>query len=204
MYDDLARVLAAALGPVPPAHPRPRVSSDALRPAAVLVPLLVADSGDAPELLFIVRPERMARHAGQVAFPGGRTDPDDPTPVATALRETWEELGVPVDLPRVVGGLPPLPTPSGYLVTPVVALLPRGTPLTPAPDEVARHFTVPVPRLLGARGRRTMLANRRSAPGTPPVPLHFWVETPEVIWGVTGHILDALLTRAGPLLAPGA
>jgi 8-oxo-dGTP pyrophosphatase MutT (NUDIX family) len=202
--DHLARALAAALGPVPPAHPRPRGGSDALRPAAVLVPLLVDARSAAPELLFIVRPERMARHAGQVAFPGGRTDPEDPTPTATALRETWEELGVPVDQPRVVGGLPPLPTPSGYLVTPIVALLPRATPLTPAPDEVARHFTVPVSTLLGARGRRTMLANRRSAPGTPPVPLHFWVETPEVIWGVTGHILDALLSRAGPLLAPGA
>lgn len=114
-------------------------------PAAVLVP--VVDRPD-PGVLLTLRPETMRRHAGQISFPGGRIDPEDDGPVAAALREAQEEIGLPPALVDVIGTGDVYRTVTGFAVTPVLAVVPPDLPLTPHPGEVADAFEVPFRVLL--------------------------------------------------------
>ncbi len=173
-------------------RPRTRATTG-LRRAAVLVPIVV--SADRLDLLFLVRPTTLSSHSGQVAFPGGGIDDDDSDPVAAALREAEEELGIARTLPTVIGQLDEMNTHTGFHVTPVVALLPAPLVIVPSPAEVAAHFEVPLATLCDPRERRTLRGITRSANMVPKteVRLHFWVNTPAPIWGVTGLILDNLL-----------
>jgi 8-oxo-dGTP pyrophosphatase MutT (NUDIX family) len=92
-----------------------------LVPAAVLVPIVL---GASPGILLTKRTAHLARHAGQVSFPGGRIDPTDPDPEAAALREAWEEIGLDPALVEVMGRLSNYVTGTGYRITPVVGLVP--------------------------------------------------------------------------------
>ncbi len=108
------------------------------RNAAVLIPILDAT------IILTLRTEHLSSHPGQVSFPGGTTDACDVSPVATALRESEEEIGLRGESVQVIGQLGNLLMPTGYCVTPVVGLLAANTPLTPSPREVAHIFTVPI------------------------------------------------------------
>lgn len=112
-----------------------------LAPAAVLVPIV--RRGD-PTVLFTRRTEHLARHAGQVSFPGGRLHHDDVSLVATALRETQEETGIDSELIDVAGFLDPYETGTGFAILPVVGLLDEGFSLRPNSQEVAEIFEVPL------------------------------------------------------------
>ena len=114
-------------------------------PAAVLVPLVQRE--DELRVLLTQRSQRLSSHSGQVAFPGGRCDPQDADAVATALREAWEEVGLLPERAEVLGSLPLYTTGSAFAVTPVVALVPP-QPLRPNPDEVAQVFEVPLSFIL--------------------------------------------------------
>ncbi|WP_380874566.1 hypothetical protein ACFB49_48840 [Sphingomonas sp. DBB INV C78] len=116
-----------------------------LVPAAVLVPFV-----DRPEptILLILRPETMRRHAGQIAFPGGRVDPGDDGVVGAALREAQEEIGLAPSLVDVIGSVDTYRTITGYQVTPVIGVVPPDLVLTPQPAEVADIFEVPLAHLL--------------------------------------------------------
>jgi 8-oxo-dGTP pyrophosphatase MutT (NUDIX family) len=117
-----------------------------LTPAAVLVPLV-----NRPEdltVLFTQRTAHLSDHAGQISFPGGRAEPGDPGPVATALRETEEEIGLPGQRVEVIGMLPRYRTVTHYEITPVVGLIEPPFPLTLDPFEVAEVFEVPLGFLL--------------------------------------------------------
>ena len=121
---------------------------EAITPAAVLV--AVVDRPE-PTVILTVRPETMRRHAGQIAFPGGRIDPGDDGPVAAALREAEEEIGLPPDAVEVIGLADCYRTVTGFEVTPVVGVVPPGLSLTPHPGEVADVFEAPLHYLLQPR-----------------------------------------------------
>ena len=118
---------------------------EAITPAAVLV--AVVDRPE-PTVILTVRPETMRRHAGQIAFPGGRIDPGDDGPVAAALREAEEEIALAPSAVEVIGLADRYRTITGFEVTPVVGVVPPGLPLEPHPGEVADVFEAPLYYLL--------------------------------------------------------
>jgi 8-oxo-dGTP pyrophosphatase MutT (NUDIX family) len=117
-----------------------------VRPAAVLVPLVRRPEG--LTVLLTRRTDHLNDHAGQVSFPGGRTDPEDADAVATALREAHEEVGIEHDEVEVIGRLPTYTTVTAYEVTPVVGLLDPPRSLAMDAFEVAEVFEVPLAFLM--------------------------------------------------------
>jgi 8-oxo-dGTP pyrophosphatase MutT (NUDIX family) len=114
-------------------------------PAAVLVP--VVDRRE-PTVILTERPKTMRKHPGQISFPGGRIEPDDDSPIAAALREAEEEIGLPRDRVEVIGTADRYRTITGFEIIPVVGVVPPDLPLAPHPGEVADMFEVPLHFLL--------------------------------------------------------
>lgn len=126
-----------------------RVHARPVRSAAVLIPIVAHP--DAATILLTERAAHLHDHAGQVAFPGGRTDPQDRDPVDTALREAHEEIGLLRDRVDVVACLPDYLTGTGYRVTPVVGIIEPGFELQLDAFEVAEAFEVPLHFLMNPR-----------------------------------------------------
>lgn len=164
-----------------------------LREAAVLVPLFWRDAE--PWILFTRRPETLRTHAGQISFPGGTRDPDDPTPLHAALREAWEELGIPPDRVEVLGMLDESPTVTGFRIQPFVGVIPADHPLQPSPAEIEEIIEVPVRHLLQKSIFRTELWKHEGQDH----PVYFFDYAGHVIWGATARILVNLLERAAGL-----
>jgi 8-oxo-dGTP pyrophosphatase MutT (NUDIX family) len=114
-------------------------------PAAVLI--AVTDRAE-PGVILTQRPETMRRHAGQAAFPGGRVDASDANVIAAALREAEEEIGLPRNIPQVIGTVDLYRTITKYTITPVLAVIPPDLPLVANPQEVSHIFEVPLTFLL--------------------------------------------------------
>lgn len=117
-------------------------------PAAEAAVLVAVTDRPAPGVILTQRTESLRKHAGQVAFPGGRIDPGDADAVAAALREAEEEIGLPRSAVTVVGTVDAYRTGTGYRVTPVIGTVAADLPLTPAEAEVAAVFEVPLAFLL--------------------------------------------------------
>ena len=122
-----------------------RFSDRAPAHAAVLVPIVQRDQ---PTVLLTERTAHLSTHSGQIAFPGGKADPEDASPADTALREAHEEVGLERRYVEVLGALPIYRTGSAFIITPVVALVQPGFTLQPNPYEVAAVFEVPLAFLL--------------------------------------------------------
>ncbi|SDD04789.1 NUDIX domain-containing protein [Sanguibacter gelidistatuariae] len=153
--------------------------------------------GGAPavDLLFVERAASLNHHPGQIAFPGGRIDPEDSGPVAAALREGAEETGLDPAGVDVVGVLGDLPLPvSNHVVTPVLAWW--DVPCAVAamdPAESAAVFRVPVATLLDPANRGTAVIHRGTRVFDSPA---FAVED-RIVWGFTGLVLDGLFDALG-------
>lgn len=160
--------------------------ADSAVKAAVLLPVIQrASSSQSPALLFTRRTESLARHSGQVSFPGGRSESQDLSPVETALRETFEEVGIAPAFVTVAGYLDRYLTGTGFDIQPVVGLVAEGFALAPDPREVASLFEVPLAFLLDPANRRR---EARIIAGRERRFYAFHYEGHE-IWGATAAII---------------
>jgi 8-oxo-dGTP pyrophosphatase MutT (NUDIX family) len=156
--------------------------------AAVLIPIVVRAE---PVLLFTRRTETLARHSGQVSFPGGRMEPADLSPLETALRETAEETGIAAASVRVAGYLPRYLTGTGFDIQPVVGVLAPDFILKPDPAEVAEIFEAPLAFFAdaGNRRRETRLWNGHQRS------FYTFSHGGHEIWGATAALIVDLVTR---------
>jgi len=121
--------------------------ADVIR-AAVCLPLVQQSDGDGLNVILTRRAAWLADHAGQIAFPGGRIEPSDATPIAAALRETFEEIGVAPEFIQILGTQPGFLTSTRFSMKPVIAYIAPGFALHPDRDEVAEVFEVPLSFLM--------------------------------------------------------
>jgi 8-oxo-dGTP pyrophosphatase MutT (NUDIX family) len=160
-----------------------------LTPAAVLFALVCRPEGH--QALLTRRTDHLRDHPGQVSFPGGRMEPEDASPLHTALREAQEEIGLAPDLPRILGYLPTYRTATGFQVYPVVALLDPPFDLDLDPFEVAEVFEAPLDFLLNPANHRRETLFYRGA----------WREYTSMsygdhyIWGATAGMIASLSRR---------
>ena len=162
---------------------------DGLQPAAVLI--LLVNRSQGPAVLLTRRADHMRRHAGKIAFPGGRSEPGE-TPWDTALRETCEEVGLAPQAIRLIGLSTPYRTFTGYHIRPVVGVLDAPVALALNPTEVAEAFEVPFAFLMDPANHAVRF--RDQPPGPPR--RHYAISwSPWLIWGATAGMLRALHQR---------
>ena len=168
----------------------PRFSQRVPVHASVLVPLVMRDSG--LTVLLTERTTHLSSHSGQVAFPGGKADPEDTDAIDTALRESSEEIGLGRKFVQVLGTLPIYTTGSAFLVTPVVALVDAAHTVTRNPHEVADIFEVPLSFLMDPANHRRHAVEwagaRREWLSMP----YFDGTVERFIWGATAGMLRNL------------
>ena len=179
LREQLTRALAS--------RPARRLELDEHARAAILVPLLDAPEG--PALLFTVRAAHLSRHAGQIAFPGGRLEPGEDD-LQAALRETREEVGLVVPASAVCGRLDDHASPFGIVATPLVAWVPWPAPLQLHAGEVTETFVVPLDVLVNTE---PVVEERVTRWG--PRRLYGFTVAHRRIWGLTGNVVKDLVDR---------
>jgi 8-oxo-dGTP pyrophosphatase MutT (NUDIX family) len=161
-------------------------------PAAVLLPLTV--TADGIQLLVTRRAPHLNHHGGEFAFPGGVRHPEDPDLLATALRETWEEVGInPADV-DILGTLDDTCSIHGYLVTPFVGVFPDHYSLKFNPQEIDKSIYVPLHHLADLSHFRTEDWTWQGR----QYPVHFFTYGDDEIWGMTAGILKQFLDLIFP------
>lgn len=198
-FDDFQARAKAGLWAEPPVgwnrsdddmNDRARMIPDGVvtKPAAVLIPIVLRSAG--PTVLLTQRHADLSKHAGQIAFPGGRLD-DGETAVQAALREAQEETGLAPEFVQPLGYLDGYLTITQYIVTPVVALVREGFSLQAAPQEVDDIFEVPLSFLMDAQNRQTQSREWKG------MTRHFYVfpHGDRYIWGATAGMIKNLHDR---------
>ena len=168
---------------------RHMIVRDGLRDAAVLVP--VVDRGEEASVILTKRTEKLRSHSGQIAFPGGRIDPDDRSPEDAALRETEEEIGIGREFIDVIGRMPDYVSGSGFRIAPVLGIVRPDFLMTINCDEVDNAFEVPLAFLMDPanHNRESRVWQERE---------RFFYSMPfgdRYIWGVTAGIIRTLYER---------
>ena len=207
--DALEALMRTALEPIgaegaapPPAsdhdlNPDIPLPVDGLQPAAVLIPVIERPEG--LSVLLTLRADKLRRHAGQVAFPGGRCEAGE-TPWEGALREAREEVGLDPSLVRLAGLGTAYRTLTGYHIDPVVGFVSASASLTLSPAEVAEVFEVPFAYLMDPANHE----RRYHDQGPGPPRWHYVITYGErAIWGVTAGIIRGLFERLDRAYAPG-
>ena len=159
-----------------------------LVPAAVLMPIVLREPS--ATVLFTQRATALKHHAGQISFPGGRLENSDASPIAAALREAQEEVGLDPTFVTVIGFLPDHIIGTGFRVTPVVAFVRPGFTLAPDAREVQETFEVPLDFLFDPANFRPRM--RQYVPDLPAVQLHDIPVGERNIWGATAGMLMSL------------
>jgi 8-oxo-dGTP pyrophosphatase MutT (NUDIX family) len=153
-----------------------------LAQAAVLIAL--TDDNDNPELILTQRSKDMPSHSGEVAFPGGKADAIDRDAIDTALRETHEEVGIAPALVSVIGQMDQVVSRFGYLVTPIIGVVPKDVELIPDPRELSSVFRVPLRYFIDETPRTDQF-------GEWFMPA--WHYQGYRIWGLTAMIISEML-----------
>ncbi len=175
---------------------RPPIALDdeaTLRPAAVLVPFVLAPDGGL-DVLMIRRTDTLSHHAGQIAFPGGSKDAGDANAIATALRETEEELGIPRSAIEVIGELDPVRTSSAFVVSPIAGYLRARPNTSPNAGEVAEVLYLPFDLFVSGRTLEIRDLEDRET-GTIRKGVIYYRHEAVVVWGATARILKQLVDR---------
>ena len=170
--------------------------------ASVLLALVDAQNGigeDDPKLILTQRSVNLSSHAGEVSLPGGKWEEGDKDLVATALRETEEEIGLPASAVEPLGQLYPMVSKHGLQVTPIVSQVAHLPPLTANPGELDAVFLVPLSFFLQDRRSATHVFTNEGVSSWSPT----WYFEGYKIWGLTArfivdllnHCYDAKLTR---------
>ena len=190
MRIDYAKLAARLNGRTRVARP-----GEGLVPSGVTIPLYDKDGGT--HILFTMRTQKVKHHKGQISFPGGAAEEGDHSIVETAIRETNEEVGIPVSLIHVIGAVDDIPTISGFIVTPVVVRLDHPFPTDVCQDEIAELIEIPLAAL--------------NAPGVPrveswewdgrPADMYFYDYGAYTVWGATGRMLKQFLDLATDCIA---
>ena len=170
-----------------PADVARRVFSLPLTPAAVLIPLVEQSEG--LSMLLTQRTDHLKDHPGQISFPGGRVEESDAGPVAAALRESSEEIGLPEAQVDVLGALAPHAVVTGFAVTPVVGIVTDAFERRLDAFEVAEVFEVPLEFFLDSANRRRQM---REVQGVRFATVEYRYEERR-IWGATAGMIDSFI-----------
>jgi 8-oxo-dGTP pyrophosphatase MutT (NUDIX family) len=181
--------LRRLLQPDPAAPERKHVTIDGFHHAGVLVPIV--NQHAIPNLLLTKRTEAVETHKGQISFPGGMVDSTDEDIAKTALREAEEELGLSPAAVELLGLLDDHPTPTGFVITPVIGIIESLPPLKPNPVEVAEVLLVPLDFFADQRNARSELREFRGRRHE----VWFYQFGEHLIWGATAMITRSLLKR---------
>ena len=166
---------------------REETKNEALTRAGVLVPLFIKNGN--LNIILTRRTEDVEHHKGQISFPGGAMDKGDSTIVDTALREAWEEIGLPRTSVEVLGLLSDFCTPSGFCITPVVGFLRPDPSYVLNKTEVSEVFDVPLSFFLDPLNERTEKHIRLDK----IMNVYYYNYGTFEIWGATAEILRNFL-----------
>jgi 8-oxo-dGTP pyrophosphatase MutT (NUDIX family) len=178
-YESLKKLLAG--------RDRLVIDPAGLTPSGVTIPLFDMDGES--HILFTLRTQKVKHHKGQISFPGGAMEDGDRSITEAALRETHEEVGIPISHIRVLGFADDAQTISGFHVTPVVVRLDWPFPSDPSPDEIEKVIEIPLSALLAGGVPRVEMWEW----GGRSVEMYFYDYGEYTVWGATGRMLRQFL-----------